>query len=544
MTQTTLNSPPDAWLERSRVALVNAQPGARADAVGRVEHVADGIALVSGLPDVRLNELLHFGGERFGFALTLDEDSIGAVLFDDSDAIAAGSVVTGTGQVVQVPVGPGLLGRVVDPLGRPLDGAEPVKAEARMPIERPAPSIIERDLVAQPIATGILLIDALFAIGRGQRELIIGDRATGKTSIAIDTIVNQKDTDVICVYVAIGQRASAVERVIAAVREHGAPERCVFIFASGAASAGLQWIAPFSAMTIAEYFRDRGQHALVVIDDLTKHAATHRELALLTREPPGREAYPGDIFYLHARLLERAAKLSPERGGGSLTALPIAETDAGNLSAYIPTNLISITDGQIVLDTGLFAANQRPAIDVGLSVSRVGGKAQMPALRNVSGRLRLDYSQFLELEMFSRFGGLTDARVKAQVVRGEHIRALITQPRFTPLRPVDEVALLAALAEGVFDSIPVDNIPALRTRLAAHLDAHGGNAAAILKDSGKLDPAALTTLVGAVRELAQAFQAEKAEAAAAPAPVPAASPAPVSAAAPAPAVPVTPSSPP
>jgi len=544
MTQTTLNSPPDAWLERSRVALVNAQPGARADAVGRVEHVADGIALVSGLPDVRLNELLHFGGERFGFALTLDEDSIGAVLFDDSDAIAAGSVVTGTGQVVQVPVGPGLLGRVVDPLGRPLDGAEPVKAEARMPIERPAPSIIERDLVAQPIATGILLIDALFAIGRGQRELIIGDRATGKTSIAIDTIVNQKDTDVICVYVAIGQRASAVERVIAAVREHGAPERCVFIFASGAASAGLQWIAPFSAMTIAEYFRDRGQHALVVIDDLTKHAATHRELALLTREPPGREAYPGDIFYLHARLLERAAKLSPERGGGSLTALPIAETDAGNLSAYIPTNLISITDGQIVLDTGLFAANQRPAIDVGLSVSRVGGKAQMPALRNVSGRLRLDYSQFLELEMFSRFGGLTDARVKAQVVRGEHIRALITQPRFTPLRPVDEVALLAALAEGVFDSIPVDNIPPLRTRLAAHLDAHGGNAAAILKDSGKLDPAALTTLVGAVRELAQAFQAEKAEAAAAPAPVPAAAPAPVSAAAPAPAVPVTPSSPP
>jgi F-type H+-transporting ATPase subunit alpha len=535
MTQTTLNSPPDAWLERGRAALANAQPGARADAVGRVEHVADGIALVSGLPDVRLNELLHFGGERFGFALTLDEDSISAVLFDDSDAIAAGSVVSGTGQVVQVPVGPGLLGRVVDPLGRPLDGAEPVKAEARMPIERPAPSIIERDLVAQPIATGILLIDALFAIGRGQRELIIGDRATGKTSIAIDTIVNQKDTDVICVYVAIGQRASAVERVIAAVREHGAPERCVFIFASGAASAGLQWIAPFSAMTIAEYFRDRGQHALVVIDDLTKHAATHRELALLTREPPGREAYPGDIFYLHARLLERAAKLSPERGGGSLTALPIAETDAGNLSAYIPTNLISITDGQIVLDTGLFAANQRPAIDVGLSVSRVGGKAQMQALRNVSGRLRLDYSQFLELEMFSRFGGLTDARVKAQVVRGEHIRALITQPRFTPLRPVDEVALLAALAEGVFDNIPVDNIPALRARLAAHLDAHGGNAAAILKDTSKLEPAALATLVGAVRELAQAFQAEKAEAAA---------PAPVPAAAPAPAVPVTPSSPP
>jgi F-type H+-transporting ATPase subunit alpha len=305
------------------------------------------------------------------------------------------------------------------------------------------------------------------------------------------------------VYVAIGQRASAVERVIAAVREHGAPERCVFVFASAASAAGLQWIAPFSAMAIAEYFRDRGQHALVVIDDLTKHAATHRELALLTREPPGREAYPGDIFYLHARLLERAAKLSPERGGGSLTALPIAETDAGNLSAYIPTNLISITDGQIVLDTGLFAANQRPAVDVGLSVSRVGGKAQMKALRDVSGRLRLDYSQFLELEMFSRFGGLTDARVKAQVVRGEHIRALITQPRFMPLRPIDEVALLAALAEGVFDAIPPDDIPTLRTRLAAHLDAHGGNAAASMKATGTLDDATQAALVAAVRELAQ-----------------------------------------
>jgi F-type H+-transporting ATPase subunit alpha len=416
--------------------------------------------------------------------------------------------VKGTGQVVQVPVGPSLLGRVVDPLGRPLDGGVPVSAEARMPIERAAPTIIERALVAEPIATGILLIDALFAIGRGQRELIIGDRATGKTSIAIDTIVNQKHTDVICVYVAIGQRASAVERVIAAVREHGAPERCVFVFASGAASAGLQWIAPFSAMTIAEYFSERGQHALVVIDDLTKHAATHRELALLTREPPGREAYPGDIFYLHARLLERAAKLSLERGGGSLTALPIAETDAGNLAAYIPTNLISITDGQIVLDTGLFASNQRPAIDVGLSVSRVGGKAQMPALRNVSGRLRLDYSQFLELEMFSRFGGLTDARVKAQVLRGEHIRALITQPRFAALRPVDEIALLAALAEGVFDAVAVEHVPALRARLAAFLDTHGGDATAALEKNGTLEPADQAALVAAVRDLVKTFQAE------------------------------------
>ena len=503
MTPTTPDAPA-AWHEKSRATLANTPLSAHAEAVGRVEHVADGIALVSGLPDVRLNELLRFEGERFGFALTLDADTIGAVLLDDGDAITAGSIVTGPGQVVQVPVGPGLLGRVVDPLGRPLDGGEPVHADGHLPIERPAPTIIERDLVAEPIATGILLIDALFAIGRGQRELIIGDRATGKTSIALDTIVNQKGTDVICVYVAIGQRASAVERAIDAVRRHGAPERCVFVFASGAASAGLQWIAPFSAMTIAEYFRDRGQHALIVIDDLTKHAATHRELALLTREPPGREAYPGDIFYLHARLLERAAKLSPERGGGSLTALPIAETDAGNLSAYIPTNLISITDGQIVLDTGLFAANQRPAIDVGLSVSRVGGKAQTPALRKVSGRLRLDYSQFLELEMFSRFGGLTDARIKAQVVRGQRIRALITQPRFTPLRALDEVAVLAALAEGVFDDFPVEQIPVMRApACGASRSPHGGTAAAALKESGTLEPAAQAALVAAVRDLAQ-----------------------------------------
>jgi F-type H+/Na+-transporting ATPase subunit alpha len=508
MTQSPLEQPERAaanpnWLAGSRAVLERAQFNAHTETVGRVEHVSDGIASVSGLPEVRLNELLRFEGGRLGFALTLDADAIGAVLLDDGDAITAGSCVTGTGQVVEVPVGRGLLGRVVDPLGRPLDRDEPIQAAMHLPIERPAPSIIDRDLVAQPVATGILLIDALFAIGRGQRELIIGDRATGKTSIAIDTIVNQKHSDMICVYVAIGQRATAVQRVIDAVRRHGAPERCVFLVASAAASPGLQWVAPFSGMSIAEYFRDRGQHALIVIDDLSKHAATHRELALLTREPPGREAYPGDIFYLHARLLERAAKLSVELGGGSLTALPIAETDAGNLSAYIPTNLISITDGQIMLDAALFAANRRPSVDVGLSVSRVGGKAQLPALRNVSGRLRLDYSQFLELEMFTRFGGIMETRVKAQVVRGERIRALITQPRFAPLRAVDEIALLAALADGVFDPLPASVIATVRGRLAAHLDANGGPAAsAALIASGSLDAATLAALVAAVRELA------------------------------------------
>jgi len=357
------------------------------------------------------------------------------------------------------------------------------------------------------VQTGILTVDALFAIGRGQRELIIGDRATGKTAIGVDTIINQKHSDLICVYVAIGQRATAVKRVIEAVQQHGAPERCVFVVASAAASPGLQWIAPFAGFTITEYFRDRGQHALVVVDDLTKHAATHRELALLTREPPGREAYPGDIFYLHSRLLERSAKLSAELGGGSLTALPIAETDAGNLSAYIPTNLISITDGQIVLDSHLFAANQRPAIDVGLSVSRVGGKAQTAAMRAVSGRVRLDYAQFLELEMFTRFGGLSDTRVRSQITRGERIRALLNQPRFASLRLADEVALLAALADGVFDPLPAKVIWEVRKRIAAHLDAHAADSVAAITKTGTLDDKTRAALASAVGDLAKELEA-------------------------------------
>ncbi|WP_454918884.1 F0F1 ATP synthase subunit alpha [Xanthobacter sediminis] len=506
------DAPPGAadWLAHGREALARTDLSVEAEAIGRVEEVADGIARVSGLPDVRLDEILKFEGGRLGFALTLDADTIGAVLLDDAAAVAAGSKVTGSGEVVRVPVGEALLGRVVDPLGRPLDRGAPVVAEAIHPIERPAPAIIERDLVSAPVETGILVVDSLFALGRGQRELIIGDRATGKTSVAVDAIINQKHSDIVCVYVAVGQRASAVERVIEAVKAHGAPERCIFVVASAAAAPGLQWIAPFAGFTIAEYFRDRGGHALVVVDDLTRHAATHRELALLTREPPGREAYPGDVFYVHARLLERAAKLSAELGGGSLTALPVAETDAGNLSAYIPTNLISITDGQIVLDSRLFAANQRPAVDVGLSVSRVGGKAQKRALRDVSGRLRLDYSQFLELEMFTRFGGISDTRVKAQITRGERIRALLTQPRFANLRLIDQVALLVALGEGVFDDLPAKIIPPLRARLPAHLDRNGGAEVAALAETGQLDEGTRQKLVALVRGLAQELAQEPA----------------------------------
>src|SRR5574337_319961 len=496
-----------AWLARSRAIVAAESFAPRAQVRGRVEHVADGIAQVSGLPDARLDEVLRFTDGRLGFVLTLDAERIGAVLLDESDAIEAGSPVTGTGEVVRVPVGPGLLGRVIDPMGRPLDRDEPVAAQARMPVERPAPAIVDRALVTQPVQTGVLVVDALFAIGRGQRELIIGDRATGKTSLAVDAIVNQKHSDMVCVYVAVGQRANAVRQVIEAVRTHGAPERCVFVVAAAADPAGLQWLAPFAGFTIAEYFRDRGQHALIVIDDLTKHAATHRELALLTRQPPGREAYPGDIFHLHARLLERAAQLSPALGGGSLTALPIAQTEAGALSAYIPTNLISITDGQIVLDSHLFAANLRPAVEVGLSVSRVGGKAQTHALRAVSGRLRLDYSQFLELEMFTRFGGLGDSRVRDQIARGERIRALLTQPRFAALRSADQIALLAALDAGVFDAHPPALIAELRPRLAARLDAEAQAQAKALNAGGELDDVARNALIGVVRRLAQSIAA-------------------------------------
>ncbi|TNF14310.1 MAG: F0F1 ATP synthase subunit alpha [Rhodobacteraceae bacterium] len=494
--------PPD-WLETRRARLARAELAPEAEAVGRITHLADGIAQVAGLPEAPLGALLRFESGGYAFAHSLGREAIDAVFLDAATSVSVGERVTDTGDVLRVPVGEALLGRVIDPLGRPLDNGPVPETTARMPVERPAPAIIERDLVSAPLETGLLVVDSLFALGRGQRELIVGDRSTGKTSLAVDAIINQKNSDVICIYVAVGQRATAVERVVAAVHEHGAPERCIFVVGSAAAPPGLQWIAPFAGMTMAEYFRDKGQDALIVIDDLTLHAATHRELALLTREPPGREAYPGDVFYLHARLLERAAKLSPELGGGSLTALPIAQTDAGNLSAYIPTNLISITDGQIVLDTHLFSANHRPAVDVGLSVSRVGGKAQKPALRAVSGRVRLDYAQFQELEMFTRFGGISNARVKAQIARGERIRALLAQPRYSGLRLADQVALLAALADGVLDAFPVAIIPDLRARLAGWLDAHAGEAVAELARSGELTDETRAALVAALRTLAE-----------------------------------------
>jgi F-type H+/Na+-transporting ATPase subunit alpha len=478
-----------AWLAAARKRVKETPLVSMTEQVGRVGTVADGIALVTGLTDVQLDEVVQFARGQVGFATTLDRDHLGCVLLDDPEAIEAGDLVRGTGNVVRVPVGLELLGRTVDPLGRPLDGGEPINAESYQPAERAAPAIIDRDFVSEPVQTGLLVIDTMFALGRGQRELILGDRAIGKTAIAVDCIINQKSSDIICVYVAVGQKSSTVKRLISAIETHGAPQRCIFIVASASSAPGLQWIAPFAGFTMAEYFRDRGQHALVVIDDMTKHAATHREIALLTRQPPGREAYPGDVFYVHARLLERAAKLSKTAGGGSLTALPIAELDAGNLSAYIPTNLISITDGQIVLDSRLFHEGHKPAVDVGTSVSRVGGKTQAAALRRAAETLRLDFAQFLELEMFTRFGGVTDAQVKNKIARGRRIRAILSQPQYWPLRLVDEVALVTALQDGLLDPLPLEFIGKLRSELPAWLDHSAKEIVDAVQRSGDLDEA-------------------------------------------------------
>jgi F-type H+/Na+-transporting ATPase subunit alpha len=495
--------PHDAlWLKDSTARVHSTTLGPVAEHRGRVEEIADGVAMISGLPDVRLDELLRFDAGAFGFAQVLEPDRIGCVLLDAAHALQAGDSVRGTGDVVRVPVGPGLLGRIVDPLGRPLDGKGPITAEATLPVERDAPGIIERDLVINPVQTGVLVVDTLFALGRGQRELIIGDPATGKTTLAVDTIIAQRDTDMICIYVAVGQKTSAVRRAVDAMQTHAAFDRCIVVVAGPATPPGLQWIAPFAGMTMAEHFRDAGGHALIVIDDLTKHAATHREIALLTHQSPGREAYPGDVFYVHARLLERAAKLSAARGGGSLTALPIAQTEAGNLSAYIPTNLISITDGQIVLDARLFQEGQKPAVDVGVSVSRVGGKTQAPALRDAAKSLRLDYAQFLEMEVFTRFGGTIEPRVKAQLTRGARLRAVLRQNQHAAMRLGEEVALVIAVQSGLLDALTPAQVATFRNNLAEALETVAPEALHRVETTGKLDATDEAALLDVLRDLA------------------------------------------
>lgn len=426
--------------------------------VGTIASVSTGIARVSGLPGVGFEELVQFPGGVLGIAFNLDEDEIGVVLLGDYWSLHAGDEVGRTGRVMDVAVGDGLLGRVIDPLGRPLDGNGPVVASERLPIERPAAPIMDRAPVTVPLQTGLKVIDALIPIGRGQRELILGDRQTGKTAIAIDTILNQKDQDVLCVYCAIGQRASAVAKAIAVLRENGAMEYTVVVVTEGNDPPGLAYIAPYAATSVAEHFMETGRDVLIVYDDLTQHARAYRELSLLLRRPPGREAFPGDIFYLHSRLLERATRLREERGGGSLTALPVIETEAQNISAYIPTNLISITDGQIYLSPSLFELGVLPAVDVGKSVSRVGGKAQRATYRAVTGDLKLAYAQFEELETFARFGARLDEDSRRIIEHGRRIRACLKQPEFSPVSVPAQLTTLLALSEGLFDSVTVEDM--------------------------------------------------------------------------------------
>lgn len=457
------------WVRETRERIGQVPLTPELQRIGQVVRAGDGVATIEGLPDTRLDERLVLENGAQAIAVDLGRDSIGCVLLGEVARVNAGSLVRGTGDVLRVPVGDALLGRVIDALGNPLDGAGAIGAESSAPIEKPAPAIVDRALVDRPLATGMLAIDATIPIGRGQRQLIIGDRGIGKTAVALDAMINQRSSDVICVYAAIGQKVSSVARVIDAVRRFGAPERSLLVIGAADAAPGLQWITPYAACTMAEHFMMQGRDVLLVFDDLTKHAAVYREISLLLRRPPGREAFPGDIFFLHSRLLERAAKLSPDRGGGSLTALPIAETQAGNLSAYIPTNLISITDGQIYLDPHLFYENQKPAVDIGRSVSRVGGKAQATVLKALAESLRLEYAQFLELEVFTRFGTLVDERTRLVIEHGRRIRAVLAQPQFVPLRLGEEVALLAALDDHVLDSLPLDRIGLFRNRLKSWL---------------------------------------------------------------------------
>jgi F-type H+-transporting ATPase subunit alpha len=423
--------------------------------IGTITSIATGIAKVSGLPGVGFEEVLKFSGDIFGIAFNVDEDEIGAVLLGDYWHLQAGDEVERCGHLVDVPVGEGLLGRIINPIGEPLDGKGRLIASARLPVERPSPAIMNRAPVSVPLQTGIKVIDALIPVGLGQRELILGDRQTGKTAIAIDTILNQRDKNVLCVYCAIGQRAAGVAKVIATLHEKGALEYTVVVVTEGNDPPGLAYIAPYAATSIAEYFMQQGRDVLIVYDDLTHHARAYRELSLLLRRPPGREAFPGDIFYIHSRLLERATHLSQHLGGGSLTALPIIETEAQDISAYIPTNLISITDGQIYLSPSLFELGVLPAIDVGKSVSRVGGKAQRAAYRSVASNLKLAYAQFEELETFASFGARLDDSTLKTIDHGRRIRACLKQAEFTPISMIEQIAVLLALTANLFDEVPL-----------------------------------------------------------------------------------------
>ena len=470
------------------------------DDVGSVIEIGDGIAHIHGLDKAMAGELLDFGNDIYGLVLNLEQDNVGAVILGGETKIKEGSQVKRTGRIMQVPVGEAMIGRVVDALGRPIDGKGKIETTETRPVEYPAPGIADRKPVKEPLQTGIKAIDALVPIGRGQRELIIGDRGIGKTAIAIDTILNQHDQNCICVYVAIGQKASTVARVVKTLEERGAMDYTIVVAATAADSSPLQYLAPYAGVAMAEHFMYQGKACLCVYDDLTKHAAAYRAMSLLLRRPPGREAYPGDVFYLHSRLLERAAKLNDELGGGSITALPIIETQAGDLSAYIPTNVISITDGQIMLETDSFYSGIRPAINVGLSVSRVGGSAQIKAMKQVAGTLRLDLAQYRELAAFSQFASDLDKETKAQLDRGIRMVETLKQAQYSPLLVQEQVMVIYTAAKGYLVDLPVEQVVEFQTHFLKFLRTQHPEVAQKIIDQKKLDDALETELKNAIVE--------------------------------------------
>ncbi len=467
------------------------QPSETAGAAGTVLEVGDGIARIAGLDDVKSMEMLEFvtetGEPVTGLALNLEDLGVGAVIMGDTAKIVEGGTVRATNRLLDVPVGEALIGRVVNPLGEPLDDKGPIATEERGLVEKIAPGVIRRQSVDTPVQTGIKAIDGLIPIGRGQRELIIGDRGTGKTAVVVDTILNQKDSGIICIYVAIGQKESKVAQLVARLEEHGALEHTIVVVAGASDPAPLSFLAPYAGCAMGEYFRDRGQDALIIYDDLSKHAWAYREMSLLLRRPPGREAYPGDVFYLHSRLLERAARLSPDHGGGSLTALPIIETQAGDVSAYIPTNVISITDGQIYLESDLFYKGVRPALNVGLSVSRVGGAAQTKAMKKVAGQIRLELAQYRELESFAQFGSDLDEATRKQLERGKRVSELLKQPQFAPMAVADQVIGFYAATNGYLDDIPAERIAEFERGLIEHFRLNASDVRDRFSENPKLD---------------------------------------------------------
>ena len=481
--------------------------GVTVEEIGTVLSTGDGIARIYGLDNAAAGELLEFPNDVFGMALNLEEDNVGAALFGESHLIKEGDRVNRTGRIVEVPVGDALRGRVVNPLGEPIDGRGPIETTERRRIELKAPGIVQRQPVMQPLQTGLKAIDSMIPIGRGQRELIIGDRQTGKTAVCIDTIINQKGGDVTCIYVAVGQKRSTVAQVVDQLRQYGAMDYTIVVAATASESAPLQYIAPYSGCTMGEHIRDNGGHALAIYDDLSKHAVAYRQLSLLLRRPPGREAFPGDVFYLHSRLLERAAKMSDEQGGGSLTALPIIETQAGDVSAYIPTNVISITDGQIYLESDLFYSGVRPAINVGLSVSRVGGNAQIRAMKQVAGGLRLDLAQYREMAAFAQFGSDLDAATQRQIARGSRLVEILKQGQYQPMPVEKQVLIIYAGTNGFVDQIEPENLLRYQNELFEFVESQHPDLLPGIVEKGQIDDDNKAAAEKALQEFNQRFEA-------------------------------------